>query len=93
MNPQASKSHWQAVAQLMQLHAEAELAESFQRVPQHLNQPKPHSPFLPSIQPPGCLQDALRVRMQGFPRFLHATGALCHVRAAQGGPKNQAQVL
>lgn len=38
MNPQASKSHWQAVAQLMQLHAEAALAKSFQRVHQHLNQ-------------------------------------------------------
>ena len=47
MNLQASKSHWQVVAQLMQLHAEAELAKSFQRVPQHPNQ---HS-SIPSQHP------------------------------------------
>ena len=62
MNPRASKSHWQAVAQLMQLHAEAALAKSFQRVHQHLNQHSTPRSFSAS-SPWDVLQDALRVCM------------------------------
>lgn len=43
MNPQASKSHWQAVAQLMQLHAEAELSKELSKGSPALKPTQHHS--------------------------------------------------
>lgn len=87
MNPQASKSHWQAVAQLMQLHAEAELAKSFQRVPQHLKPAQLRS--FPASSP----QDVYKM-LSGFAckAFLVACTLLKHFAVSgllRVAPKNE----